>query len=96
MEARPRYLKLQRVHDYRTRIHVEGGEGMSVYAMDFKASMDHDRPACEAWAAIWNDGGRKIAIAAPTLEQLQLAWLRITNLDLIVDRAQHVFFVRAS
>ena len=69
---------------------------MSVYAIDFKASMDHDRPAHEAWVAVWNDGGRQIAIAAPTLEQLQLAWLQITNLDLIVDRAQHVFFVRAS
>lgn len=67
---------------------------MSIYSNEFTPTKDHDRSACEAWVAIWNDGGRHVAIAAPTLEQLQLAWLRITNLDLIVDRAQHVFFVQ--
>ncbi len=45
---------------------LEGGEAMSIYSKEFTPTKDHDRTACEAWVAIWNDGGRHVAIAAPT------------------------------
>ena len=66
------------------------------YAKDFATTKDHGRTAYEAWGAVWNpEDGHEIAIACPTLEKLQQAWLGITGLDLIDNRAQHAFFIKA-
>jgi hypothetical protein len=68
-----------------------------VKTKQFTEIKDYDRPAYEAWVAIWNDEENTkehIAIAGPTLESLTASWLKITGLDLIADRAQHVVFIR--
>ena len=54
------------------------------------------KKAIEAWSAITSLGwGKDIAICAPTLEILKEEWKRITQQELIVESAQHVYIVSA-
>ena len=39
--------------------------------------------ATEMWMAVWNHDGEHVAIAAPTYDGLESAWLDITGMELL-------------
>lgn len=53
------------------------------------------KKAYEAHCAIWRSREREVMIAAPTLEELELAWMHITGISFNPAEAQHVYVVKA-
>lgn len=59
-----------------------------------RVQVNEPRPAFDMYIAVWsNPPYGECVIGAPSVEQLELRWARITHTTLDADRAQHVLVI---